>query len=234
MKLAIIPARGRSKRIPNKNIISFCGKPMMSYAIDAAKNSNIFDHIHVSTDSKEVARVAAKLGCPVDFFRDDSLADDFTGLLPVIQWVVEQYIQRGDVYDEIFCIMPCSPLLQYSDIVNAFTIFEENNKKKPLLVFAKYPVPIDWAFLKSEDGLMHAKKPKMLLERSQDLEGSYYECGPFSIWKKEHLYDESTFSQGVLSYVLSADRAIDIDTVEDLDRAKHMYKIIYSNKDENI
>ena len=234
MKLAIIPARGGSKRIPNKNIISFFGKPMMSYAIDAAKKSNIFDHIHVSTDSKKVAKVAAEQGCPVDFFRDDSLADDFTGLLPVIQWVVEQYIQRGDVYDEIFCIMPCSPLLQYSDIVNAYTIFEENNKKKPLLVFAKYPVSIDWAFCKSEDGLMHAKKPKMLLERSQDLDSSYYECGSFSIWKREHLYEKSPLSKGLLSYILPSHRAIDIDTMDDFHKAELMYKIITANKDEKI
>jgi len=230
MKLAIIPARGGSKRIPNKNIISFCGKPMISYAIDAAKKSNIFDHIHVSTDSKEIAKIAEKQGCPVDFFRDDSLADDFTGLRPVMQWVVEKYAQRGQVYDEICCIPPCSPLLQYSDIVSAFRIFEEDGKKKPLLVFAKYPVSIDWAFISSNDGMMHAKKPKMLLERSQDLDEYYYECGTFSIWDKKKLYDESTFSEGVLSYILPADRAIDIDTMEDLERAKRMYKIIYGNK----
>lgn len=234
MKLAIIPARGGSKRIPNKNIISFCGNPMISYAIDAAKNAKIFDHIHVSTDSKEIAAIATDMDCPIDFFRDDVLCDDLTGLLPVVQWVVEEFANRGEYYDEICCIMPASPLLKSSDILKAFNTFERNNKKAPLLVFAEYPVSTEWAFSESEDGLMHAKKPKMLLKRSQDLDSSYYECGPFSIWKREHLYEKSPLSKGLLSYILPSHRAIDIDTMDDFHKAELMYKIITANKDEKI
>ena len=116
MRLAVIPARGGSKRIPKKNIAPFCGKPMMAYAIEAAAGSGAFDKIHISTDAPEIAEAAAVLGYKPDFMRTPDLADDFTGLVPVLRWVVEQYRQRGEVYDEICCIMPNAPLIRSDDI----------------------------------------------------------------------------------------------------------------------
>jgi N-acylneuraminate cytidylyltransferase len=96
MNLAIIPARGGSKRIKNKNIIDFCGRPIIAYSLDCARQSGLFDKIHVSTDSPEIAEVAEQLGYPVDFPRTADLADDMTPLMPVIQWVVQQYVARGE------------------------------------------------------------------------------------------------------------------------------------------
>ena len=226
MRLAIIPARGGSKRIPKKNIINFGGKPMISYALEAARNSGMFDLIHVSTDSHEIAEVAAHLGFPVDFYRDNSLADDYTGLIPVLKWVVDEFERRDVNFEQICCIMPNAPLLKSSDLVDAFNIFDQNCGAHPLLVYARYPVPIEWAFRRGQNGFMRADDPKKLLIRSQDLEHAYYECGPFNIWSREHLQQANPLTQEVLSYLMPTERAIDIDTPEDLAYAERLYQLL--------
>lgn len=226
MRLAVIPARGGSKRIPGKNIIPFCGKPMIAYALEAAKKSELFDKIHVSTDSEEICQVVEALGFEVDFMRDPALADDFTGLVPVLRWVVDQYRLRGEVYEQVCCIMPNAPLLSSQDLVDAFDIFNRQEGRHPLLVFARFPVPIEWAFRRNEDGLMTAVSPKSLTIRSQDLEHAYYECGPFNIWRPDHLANDNPLTGQVLSYILPAERAVDIDTQEDLVYAEQLYQLL--------
>lgn len=225
MRLAVIPARGGSKRIPGKNIAPFCGKPMIAYALEAAANSGLFDKIHVSTDSDEIRQVVEGLGFPVDFMRDPALADDFTGLVPVLRWVAEQYRLRGELYAQVCCIMPNAPLLSSKDLVDAFDIFSRQDGCHPLLVFARFPVPIEWAFRRDKDGLMTAVSPNSLTIRSQDLEHAYYECGPFTIWRPEHLVSDNPLTGQVLSYVLPAERAVDIDTPEDFIYAERLYRL---------
>lgn len=225
MRLAVIPARGGSKRIPKKNIAPFCGRPMIAYALEAAAGSGMFDKIHVSTDSDEICQVVETLGFSVDFKRDPALADDFTGLVPVLRWVVEQYRLRGEGYDEICCIWPNAPLMRSQDLVEAFDIFNRHGARYPLLVAAKFPVPIEWAFRRSEDGFMAAVFPESLTQRSQDLGQAYYECGPFTIWNPSHLAMDNPLKGKVLSYVLPVERAIDIDTPEDLAYAERLYRL---------
>lgn len=225
MRLAVIPARGGSKRIPGKNIAPFCGRPMIAYALEAAANSRMFDKIHVSTDSEEICQVVEALGFTVDFKRDATLADDFTGLVPVLRWVVDQYRLRGEVYDQICCIMPNAPLIRSQDLVEAFDIFTQHDARYPLLVVARFPVPVEWAFRRSEDGLMTAVSPENLTRRSQDLQHAYYECGPFTIWNPLHLASDNPLVGQVLSYVLPAERAIDIDTPEDLVYAERLFRL---------
>lgn len=225
MRLAIIPARGGSKRIPKKNIIPFCGKPMIAYALEAATGAGVFDKIHVSTDSPEIADTAGALRFPPDFMRTPDLSDDFTGLVPVLRWVVAQYRQRGEVYDEVCCIMPNAPLIESSDIADAFATFASHAGRHPLLVFARFPVPVEWAFRQREPGIMTAESPPNLLVRSQDLEHAYYECGPFTIWRANHLESDNPLTGNVLSHVLPADRAVDIDTPEDLAYAERLYRL---------
>lgn len=226
MKLAIIPARGGSKRIPRKNIAPFCGKPMIAYALHAAQESGLFDCIHVSTDSNEIAEVVEKLGYPVDFMRDAALADDYTGIIPVLRWVTSQYEQRGLCYDQICCIMPNAPLLKSSDLTEAFHIFDANQGRYPLLVYARFPVPIEWAFRRDKNGFMTADDPEKILVRSQDLQHAYYECGPFNFWRFEHLQQERPLNDRVLSYLMPTERAIDIDTPEDLAYAERLYQLL--------
>jgi len=225
MRLAVIPARGGSKRIPKKSIAPFCGKPMIAYALEAVTGSGMFDKIHVSTDSEEICQVVEKLGFTVDFMRDSALADDFTGLAPVLRWVLEQYRIRGEVFDQICCIMPTAPLLRSQDIIEAFDIFTQHDARYPLLVAAKFPVPVEWAFRRSEDGIMTAISPESIPRRSQDLQHAYYECGPFTIWNPSHLELDNPIAGQVLSYVLPAERAIDIDTPEDLVYAEHLFRL---------
>ena len=225
MRLAVIPARGGSKRIPRKNIVPFCGRPMIAYALEAAADSGMFDKIHVSTDSEEICQVVQTLGFPVDFKRDANLADDFTGLVPVLRWVLDQYRLRGEVYDQICCISPNAPLIRGQDIIEAFDIFTQHSAQYPLLVVARFPVPVEWAFRRSEDGLMTAVSPENLTRRSQDLPHAYYECGPFTIWNPLHLASDNPLTGQVLSYVLPAERAVDIDTPEDLIYAERLFRI---------
>lgn len=226
MRLAVIPARGGSKRIPGKNIVPFCGKPMIAYAIEAAEQSGLFDKIHVSTDSVEIYRVVKELGYEVDFMRDPMLADDFTGIVPVLRWVVEQYKLQGQIYSQICCIMPNAPLLLSHDLVNAFDIFNKHEECYPLLVFAKFPVPIEWAFRQNKVGIMSAVSHENLTQRSQDIEDSYYECGPFTIWRPDHLLSENPLTGEVLSYILPRERAVDIDTLDDLIYAERLYRLL--------
>lgn len=226
MRLAVIPARGGSKRIPGKNIIPFCGKPMIAYALEAVEKSELFNKIHVSTDSKEICKVVEALGFEVDFLRDQSLADDFTGLVPVLRWVLDQYKIRGEVYEQVCCIMPNAPLLKSQDLVSAFDIFNRQHGRHPLLVFAKFPVAIEWAFRRNLEGLMTARSPENLTARSQDLEQAYYECGPFSIWTPNHLAMDNPLTGPVSSYILPTERAIDIDTQEDIVYAEQLYKLL--------
>lgn len=225
MRLAVIPARGGSKRIPQKNIAPFCGKPMIAYALEAVANSGLFDKIHVSTDSEEICQVVEKLGFTVDFKRDAALADDFTGLVPVLRWVLDQYRLRGEAYDQICCIWPNAPLLRSHDLVEAFEIFARHGGRYPLLVAAKFPVPIEWAFRRNEDGFMTAISPESLTRRSQDLQHAYYECGPFTIWNPSHLASDNPLTGQVLSYVLPTERAVDIDTPEDLVYAERLFQL---------
>jgi len=225
MRLAVIPARGGSKRIPKKNIAPFCGKPLIAYALEAAADSEMFDKIHVSTDSEEICQVVEQLGFSVDFKRDETLADDFTGLVPVLRWVTEQYRLLGEDYDQICCIVPTAPLLRSQDLVEAFNIFTGHNACYPLLTAARFPVPIEWAFRRSDDGLMTAVSPESLVQRSQDLQDAYYECGPFTIWNPEHLTLENPLAGQILSYVLPAERAVDIDNPEDLVYAERLFRV---------
>ena len=226
MRLAVIPARGGSKRIPGKNIISFCGRPMIAYALDAVERSGLFDKIHVSTDSEEIRDVVTKLGFEVDFMRDPALADDFTGLVPVLRWVVDEYRKRGQTYTQVCCMMPNAPLVRSTDVVEAFDIFERFSEAHPLLVYARYPVPIEWAFRRDKDGMMAAVSPDSLLIRSQDLEHAYYECGPFNLWRTEHLQQDNPLTGKVLSYIMPTERAVDIDTPDDLAYAERLYSLM--------
>jgi pseudaminic acid cytidylyltransferase len=226
MRLAVIPARGGSKRIPKKNIVPFCGKPMIAYALDAAAESGLFDHIHVSTDSDEIADVVKKLGYPVDFMRNELLADDHTGIVPVLRWVLQEYGQRGMHYDQVCCIMPNAPLLKGADLVEALHIFEKHHGSHPLLVYTRFPAPVEWAFLRDEDGFMLANCPDKLMIRSQDIRQTYYECGPFSLWRPKHLQQENPLGGKLLSYLMPVERAIDIDTPEDFAHAERLYKLL--------
>ncbi len=224
MRIAIIPARGGSKRIKNKNIVDFFGKPLIAYALDAAKESGLFDMIHVSTDSEEIKNVVEELGFEIEFMRSKELADDHTGLIPVLRWVHEMYCQKGITYDDVCCIMPTAPLLESKNLIDAFNLYESHNKKNPLIVVSPFPVPVEWAFYRDENTYLTPRDANALLIRSQDIRPAFYEAGPFSIWNSSHLMNENPFSQDqFISLLIQKNQAVDIDDAEDLELAKILF-----------
>src|SRR5882724_9615573 len=179
MKIAIVPARGGSKRIPDKNIVDFFGAPLMSYSIRAARASGLFDTIHVSTESDRIADVAATLGVPVDFMRDSSLADDHTPLMPVLRWVLEQYSRREREFDTVCLLMPTAPLVEADDLKRAHEEFSRWGRHRTVMAVSRFSVPVEWAFRMTADKTLTPCQPGMAMVRSQELKPAYYDSGTF-------------------------------------------------------
>lgn len=225
MKLAIIPARGGSKRIKNKNIVDFCGRPIIAYSLDCARDSGLFDKIHVSTEDDAIAEVAAELGHPVDFMRVSELADDVTPLTPIITWVTRQYLQRGEEVESVCLIMPCAPLLRPDDLRAGYEAFKKHRSARPVFSTVAFEFPIQRAFRLGDDGMMHPMFPEHWPQRSQDLEPAYHDAGAFYIFSVEHLLrDEQIIGGNIIPYFMPLHRAIDIDTPEDLELAKILFR----------
>lgn len=225
--LAIVPARGGSKRIKDKNITDFLGKPLMAYSIEAAQQSKLFDLIHVSTDSEKVKTVATSLRTHAEFSRETSLADDQTGIVPVLQWVVREFLNRGQHFDDVCMLMPTAPLITSADLTAAYEVFLKQQRKVPVVAVASYPVPVEWAYeLETGTGkLTRAFPEKMTNVRSQDLEQKFYDAGAFAFFETEQLLDESyDLGSQLIGYPLPRQRAVDIDNLEDLAFAKILYR----------
>jgi len=232
-RLAIIPARGGSKRVPKKNIKKFCGKPMISYPIDALKRSELFDSIHVSTDCNEIAELVINLGLDIDFLRDPSLADDFTPIMPVLEWTLMQYKAREIIFDEVIMVMPCTPFIQSSDFLDAYKLFSAANKKSPVISISSYPVPIEWAFnLKISDNSLTPVNPGMFKIRSQDIQKKYHDAGAFVLYSSEHILKAKLSKQdeNYIGFVLDKIKAIDIDDQDDWDFAELIMQSILRKK----
>lgn len=225
MKLAIIPARGGSKRIKNKNIVEFCGRPIIAYSLDCARNSGLFDRIHVSTDSPEIAAVAERLGYPVDFPRAPELADDMTPLMPVIRWVVEQYQERGEEVESVCLLMPCAPLVQADDLLGAYAAFQAHSTALPVVAVVPYAFPIQRALYRGEDSILHPLFPEHWSKRSQDLPKTFHDAGAFYFFAPEFIARSGqTIGDDMVPYILPRHRAVDIDELEDLELAELVFR----------
>jgi len=224
MKLAIIPARSGSKRIKNKNTMDFCGNPMIAYALSAAIKSKIFAKIHVSTESKQTKNIVESLGVKVDFLRSENLADDTTSLMSVMKWVLQQYQDRDEEYEDVCCLMPIAPLVEAEDIIRAFDKYLQNGRKNPLLMVSSFPAPLKWAYTRNSLGELIPLTPGGYAIRSQDHDKAYYESGPFTIFNREHIFsDDPPGDEGFISCVMPLERSIDIDEPEDLIIAETIY-----------
>jgi pseudaminic acid cytidylyltransferase len=225
MKLAIIPARGGSKRIKNKNIVDFCGRPIIAYSLEAARASRLFDRIHVSTDSEEIAAVAERLGHPVDFLRAPELADDMTPLMPVIRWVVEQYQARGETVDCACLLMPCAPLVNAEDLRSAYAAFREHGPALPVVAVVPYAFPIQRALYRGDDSILHPLFPEHWSKRSQDLPRTFHDAGAFYFFGPELIAGSGqTIGQDMVPYMMPRHRAVDIDELEDLELAELVFR----------
>ena len=232
-RIAIIPARGGSKRIHKKNIKSFCGKPIISYILNTAKESNIFTRIHVSTDSKEIAKTVSSLGFAPEFLRPNYLSDDNTPIMPVLKYVCNEYMNRGEKYDQVWLLMPTSPFIDVNDIIKAEKKFSKSNSDKSLLGVSEYPAPIEWAFNIDKSGTLIPLYSGMFATRSQDIKESYYDSGAFCIFPYRTVINsvEAGNDSEFIGYTLPKYKSMDIDFIDDWEMAEAVYYVInYKNK----
>lgn len=226
-RIAIIPARSGSKRIPNKNIKEINGKPMLTYVIETLIETNLYDEIHVSTDSQEYANLAIKNGASVPFLRDKYFSQDNTPLISAVRWVLNQYKNNGVLFESTTIITPCSPLISVNDLLSAQQIYDSHNGSNPVLSVAKYPSPPEWSFEENESGILVSTWPKLLEVRSQDLKEKYYDTGNFSIQNCKTILDNDFIvASNFLKYEISPFRAIDVDSPEDFERLEFVFKAL--------
>ena len=225
MKVAIIPARGGSKRIPGKNFKSFCGKPMIAWAIGYALESKIFDKVIVSTDDERIAEVARAAGAETPFVRPAELADDLTPTVPVIAHAVEACQAMGWDIEYACCIYPCVPFLQISDLVDAFALMQEIDAPFAYPV-TDYAHPIQRAMRRLSTGHMQLLQPEHELTRTQDLEKTYHDTGQF-YWGKVNAWKAhmKMHTAGVGMLVPNW-RVVDIDNADDWMRAELLYEVL--------
>ena len=225
--IAIIPARGGSKRIPDKNITDFCGKPMIAYPLEAARDSGLFDTIHVSTESQRIINVVESLGFSADFLRPAKLADDHTPIMPVLKYVTETYRANGKTFDRVCLIMACAPLIEPSDLKEAAALFDRFHGTRSVLAVAPYPVPIEWAFSRSKTGVLLPVKKGAFAIRSQDFEPKYYDAGSFAYMSVDRVLSSEGAGpdNDYVGYVLPRYKAIDIDEREDMALAVASFQV---------
>lgn len=228
--IAIITARGGSKRIPKKNIKNFMGKPMLAYAIEAAKNSGIFDEIMVSTDTEEIADISKKYGAKVPFLRSEATSNDFASTYDVLEEVITKYLEQGDIFDNLCCIYPCVPFLTGEDLTAAWKKFENSNFDT-LVPVVKFSFPIQRAFRVDTENYLKYREPENSLKRSQDLEPMYHDVGMFYFSNiKEMLKNKSLVGNSATYIEMDESKIQDIDNYSDWEMAEIKYKILHKEK----
>lgn len=227
--IAIITARGGSKRIPRKNIKEFMGKPMLAYAIDAAKRAGIFDEVMVSTDSGEIAEIARSSGASVPFMRSEKTSNDFATTYDVLKEVLEEYRKSGKEFDNLCCIYPCVPFLKPDSLASAFDLMVAR-KANSIMPVCRYPAPVEWA-MRMENGILAADDIEKQMLRSQDLKPAFFDAGMFYFYKTDaFLKERTTLLPGTLGYVIDEAECQDIDTPDDWKMAELKYKVLHPGK----
>lgn len=226
MRLAIIPARGGSKRIPGKNIKAFYGKPIIAWSIEAALKSNCFDQVVVSTDDDEIAEVARACGAVVPFMRPPDLSDDHTGTSPVVAHAINWYQQRGESPQEVCCIYATAPFLRIEDLDSGYRLLRETECDYVFSV-TSYAFPIERAIRITAANRVEMLKPQHFNTRSQDLVEVYHDAGQF-YWGRAEAWvaGKPVLSQDAAPIILPRHRVQDIDTLEDWERAELMFHAV--------
>lgn len=223
--IAIITARGGSKRIPKKNIKEFCGKPIIAYSIEAALDSGVFDEVMVSTDSEEIAGIAKKYGAKIPFMRSDKTAGDYATTAEVLLEVVEEYEKRGEHFDYMCCIYPTAPFITSEKVRSAFELLKQKNATlvMPVVPFS-YP-PQRGYILKDE--VLEMKWKENLNARSQDLEILYHDCGQFYFYHIGKFREKNgQVSEGIVPMILDDLEVQDIDNETDWKLAELKYRLL--------
>lgn len=222
--VAVIPARGGSKRIPNKNNKHFCGKPMIAYSIEAAKDVGIFDRIIVSTDSKEIASTAKEFGAEVPFMRPCELADDHAGTDAVVLHALKRLMEDGEKIDYICCIYATAPFVKAEYIIKGYDLLRDKNATSCFSV-TTYPFPIYRSLKINSQNRLEMFWPEYREIRSQDLTEAYHDAGQF-YWAdaKNYLKEKQFYSKDAVPVILPRYLVQDIDTIEDWKTAELMFR----------
>lgn len=224
-KLAIITARGGSKRIPRKNIKNFCGKPILCYSIEAARAAGVFDEIMVSTDDEEIADAARSAGASVPFFRSARTAGDYASTDDVIMEVLTAYREAGQEFSSFCCIYPTAPFLSGARLRSAMELLKEADCVMPVVPFS---YPPQRGLLINKNGFVERQFPEYATARSQDLPKIYHDCGQFYACRTDaFLRAGTTDVERLLPLILSELEVQDIDTIEDWELAEMKYKLLH-------
>lgn len=228
--IAIIPARGGSKRIPRKNIRNFNNKPIIAYSIEAAIDSGLFSEVMVSTDDDEIASYAQKYGAKVPFLRSGFNSNDFATLADVVEEVLENYEKQGILFDNFCCLLPTAPFVNELLINQTFNQFIEGNFDS-LLTASRFSFPIFRALKKTPENRVAFVWPEYATTRSQDLGETYHDAGQL-YWCKTVDFKNSKkiISDNCGLFLLNDWESQDIDTDADWQLAEMKYTIMQQKK----
>jgi len=226
MNIAVIPARGGSKRIPRKNIKDFCGKPMIAWSIEAAKNTGLFDRIIVSTDDHEIAEIAKELGAEAPFTRPQHLSNDHAGTTEVIAHATQWTLDQGVEVDAVCCIYATAPFVQATDIKEGLKVLGSGDWAYAFSV-TDFAAPIFRAFKQSDDGGIEMFFPEYFTSRSQDLPVAFHDAGQF-YWGRPFAWIEGkkVFDNHSTPILIPRWRVQDIDTPDDWIRAELLHQLL--------
>lgn len=223
--IAIITARGGSKRIPKKNIKEFCGKPMLVYSIEAALQSDVFEEVMVSTDSEEIAEIARSHGASVPFMRSEKTASDYATTRDVLMEVLNEYEKCGKTFEDMTCIYPTAPFITAQKLKDAVALFKET-KSSLLIPVVQFSYPPQRAYI-INDGKLQFKWEEYRYTRSQDLEPFYHEAGQFYCYNiKDYLAADGAIKGNIIPFILPESEVQDIDTEEDWKMAELKFSMM--------
>lgn len=230
MKVAVIPARGGSKRIPRKNIKDFCGRPMIAWSIIAAQKSGLFDHIIVSTEDAEIAQVAREWRAEAPFTRPTDLADDHTGTTPVVAHAVEWMQAAGWPVEAVCCLYPASPFIHAEDIRKGLELLQSGDWAYAFTV-TDFPAPIFRSFRQLPEGGLEMFFPEHALTRSQDLPEALHDAAQF-YWGTPEAWQSGKpmFAPHTIPLRIPRWRVQDIDNEDDWVRATHLFRLLELHK----
>lgn len=221
-KVAIITARGGSKRIPGKNIKDFCGKPIIAYSIEVALKSRLFDEVMVSTDSAEIAEVAKKYGAAVPFMRSAETASDYATTADVLKEVLSEYRKRGQEFNWLCCLYPTAPFVTAEKLRRAYEELRGSDADTAMPV-VRYSFPPQRAMV-IRDGCLTWQYPEFAAKRSQDLEPIYHDCGQFYFFRARAFDEDETRERHTLPLIMPEEEVQDIDNLSDWRVAELKYR----------
>ena len=224
--IAIITARGGSKRIPRKNIKDFCGKPIIAYSIQAAKESGCFDEVMVSTDDEEIKEISLKYGAKVPFMRSKETANDYSTTADVVEEVLDEYRKLGCCFDSVCCIYPTAPFITAEKLNKSMEILTES-KCDTVFPVVPFSFPPQRGLIVGEDGNTRFQNPEFALTRSQDLETIYHDCGQYYCFNVKRFMEEKKIVMSNTYSVIENELEVqDIDNEIDWKLAELKYQLI--------